>query len=98
MTNIETPAPIVAFLEATNGADTVVLVERDAKRVALRITTDGRGSSVSSGGSGRGLPGIRDRVAALGGTFEAGPDSAGGFAVSAEIPVHITSREGQLHG
>ncbi|GGD33516.1 two-component sensor histidine kinase [Microbacterium faecale] len=85
-------------LKYAHGADTVVRVERDAKRVALRITTDGMGSSVSSGGSGRGLPGIRDRVAALGGTFEAGPDSAGGFAVSAEIPVHITSRESQLHG
>jgi signal transduction histidine kinase len=36
--------------------------------------------------SGFGLAGLRERVAMLGGQFEAGPDQAGGFGVSALLP------------
>lgn len=36
--------------------------------------------------SGFGLAGLRERVAMLGGQFEAGPDEAGGFGVSALLP------------
>lgn len=36
--------------------------------------------------SGFGLAGLRERVAMLGGEFEAGPDGAGGFGVSALLP------------
>ncbi len=36
---------------------------------------------------GRWLPGMRERVTTLGGLFDAGPDRAGGFMVTARVPV-----------
>lgn len=45
----------------------------------------GDGPAPASGG--RGLAGLRDRVAAAGGVFEAGPRDGGGFRVAARLPV-----------
>ena len=42
------------------------------------------------GGSGHGLLGMRERLAALGGTLAAGPRTGGGFRVSIRIPLHET--------
>ncbi len=36
-------------------------------------------------GSGRGLTGLRERVAACGGTLDAGPDAEGGWSVRSWI-------------
>lgn len=44
--------------------------------------------SVSVPGSGLGLTGIHERTAAVGGTSETRPTSAGGFAVYASLPLH----------
>ncbi|MFF4898298.1 sensor histidine kinase [Streptomyces sp. NPDC001068] len=49
--------------------------------------TDGTGTDGASlGGSGRGLAGLRERVAVLGGEFSAGHTADGGFVVRARIP------------
>jgi two-component system sensor histidine kinase DesK len=56
-------------------------------RVRLEITDDGQsvGSSASTG-SGTGLKGLAERLAAAGGVLDAGPVARGGFRVRAELP------------
>ena len=60
-------------------------------RVEVEITDDGKGadhpSGNGSGGSGQGIPGMRERARALGGSLEAGPRPGGGFRVRASLPV-----------
>jgi signal transduction histidine kinase len=61
-----------------------VSVRYEPDAVVLRIEDDGRGSG--NGAAGHGIAGMRERVAALGGTLEAGPAPRGGFRVSARLP------------
>ncbi|MCP2338742.1 ATP-binding protein [Actinomadura rupiterrae] len=44
------------------------------------------GVTATAAGSGRGLDGMRDRAARLGGTCEAGPGPSGGWRVAARFP------------
>ncbi|MGY1780917.1 sensor histidine kinase [Geodermatophilus sp. SYSU D01036] len=69
-------------------ATEVRLAVTDA-RLAVRVhNAPGPGPlRPGSGGRGHGLPGMRERVATVGGAFTAGPDRAGGFTVAAELPL-----------
>lgn len=53
--------------------------------LVVEVSDDGRGANGSSGG-GNGLPGMKERAAALGGTLQAGPRPDGGFRVEARLP------------
>ncbi|TLM96087.1 MAG: sensor histidine kinase, partial [Actinobacteria bacterium] len=64
-----------------------VSVSREGDDLVIEVTDDGRGASVSQLGTGHGIAGMRERAAALGGTFEAGPLPAGGFRVAAHLPL-----------
>jgi len=51
------------------------------------VVDDGRGAAaVPSNGGGHGLVGMRERVAVLGGSLQAGPKPGGGYRVHAIIP------------
>jgi len=52
----------------------------------VEVRDDGEGGG-NGDGSGLGLIGMRERVAAFGGSLEAGPANTGGFAVSARFPL-----------
>jgi signal transduction histidine kinase len=52
----------------------------------LTVTVSDDGSERSHPGDGLGLIGMRERLAAVGGSVSAGPGSAGGFVVTARLP------------
>jgi signal transduction histidine kinase len=82
LTNVTRHAgPATATVQVTYG-------ERD---LIVQVDDDGRGSvqSVKSG-SGRGILGMRERVAALNGELEAGSRPEGGFRVRARLPLDST--------
>jgi signal transduction histidine kinase len=54
--------------------------------VSIRAADDGHPSPATGGGHGHGIVGMRERVAAWGGEFSAGPGEAGGFVVTATLP------------
>ncbi|MCP2311314.1 signal transduction histidine kinase [Kitasatospora paracochleata] len=65
-----------------------VRVEYGVERLHLEISdTGGRPSATAATGNGRGLIGLRERLAVHGGTLETGPRPRGGFRVRALIPL-----------
>jgi len=69
----------------------------DPDELTVQVEDDGHGPDTSGRrrevqladdeGGGNGIPGMRERAVALGGTFDAGPRSGGGFRVRARIPL-----------
>ncbi|HEX5368110.1 MAG TPA: sensor histidine kinase [Dehalococcoidia bacterium] len=56
--------------------------------LTVEVSDDGTGQSATTNrGGGNGIPGMRERVKALGGSFEAGPRSPQGFKVTASLPL-----------
>jgi signal transduction histidine kinase len=59
----------------------------------VQVDDDGQGTSAGTrpSGPGLGLAGMRERVSALGGRLQTGPQDGGGFQVRAELPVRAPS-------
>jgi signal transduction histidine kinase len=57
-----------------------------------RVTDDGATNDGPTAASGMGIPGMRARVVALGGSLDAGPADGGGFRVRAELPLDAGDR------
>ena len=62
-----------------------VALRYDRSSVEVEVTDDG--AAAAPGQEGNGLTGMRERVAAQGGTFEAGPRSGSGWCVKARLTV-----------
>jgi signal transduction histidine kinase len=73
-------------LKYAGGAPTEAVVRIAEDAVDIDIVDAGK-TLVPSDGIGRGLTGMRERVALFGGTIEAGRRDAGGYAVHAHLPV-----------
>jgi signal transduction histidine kinase len=74
------------------GPDATATVTIDRAGGELRIRVDNSGTVPStSEGSGNGIPGMRERAAALGGTLIARPRPEGGFRVDATLPLAARS-------
>jgi signal transduction histidine kinase len=58
----------------------------DDDELVVCVVDDGRGAATEPVPGGRGLLGMRERVAVLGGRLDAGPRSGGGFRVEAHLP------------
>jgi signal transduction histidine kinase len=61
-----------------------VHVERDADRLLVSVSDDGRGGATDAPGGG--LAGLRDRVHAVDGTFRLQSSPTGGTTVTVEVP------------
>jgi signal transduction histidine kinase len=57
--------------------------------LTVRVDDDGHGPQENGAAPGVGLTGMRERVAALGGTLHTGPGDGGGFCVSARLPLAL---------
>jgi signal transduction histidine kinase len=78
-------------------ASATVRIAYGDRELVVQIDDDGKGSESASGRqptdsdrqsrSGRGLVGMRERVAALGGELTTGPRPGGGFRVLARLPI-----------
>jgi signal transduction histidine kinase len=80
-------------LKHAGSVPAVVRIHRTAGAVEIEVSDDGPGLPVGAPaeaaglGGGRGLVGVRERVALLGGSVEAGPRPDGGFRVWVRLPV-----------
>ena len=73
-----------------SGAGVDILVDYKPARLSLDIADSGGvpGQTAASG-NGRGLIGLRERVAMHGGTVQAGPQARGGYLVQVQIPLPV---------
>jgi signal transduction histidine kinase len=70
------------------GASATVRIGFEESALTVQIDDDGRGMPATNSGGGRGIRGMSERAAALGGEVEAGPRDGGGFRVVARLPLH----------
>jgi signal transduction histidine kinase len=69
------------------GASVAVSLRYTDDELVVGVTDDGRGAAAADDGAGLGLTGMRERVGMYGGTVHAGPRPAGGYLVSASLPL-----------
>jgi signal transduction histidine kinase len=76
-------------LKHAPGAPVDVAISETGRQVTVEVVNaapESAPSGLEAAGGSHGLTGMRDRVAACGGSFTAGPTPAGGWRVSAQLP------------
>jgi signal transduction histidine kinase len=69
-------------------ASTLVHISYEPEQLRIEVLDDGPGAEPgASDGTGRGLAGMHQRAAGVGGRLEAGPRLGGGYAVRAWLPI-----------
>jgi signal transduction histidine kinase len=63
-----------------------VVLSCDDSELVVSVVDDGRGAASVPSLGGRGIAGMKERVAVLGGTLAAGPRPGGGYSVEATFP------------
>ncbi|MFG2407027.1 sensor histidine kinase [Streptomyces brevispora] len=76
------------------------VIDGTPDRVRLTVTDDGRTPAAppTPGVGGTGLKGLTERLAAAGGSLEAGPGPGGGFVVTAELPADASGEADESGG
>ncbi|WP_245757079.1 sensor histidine kinase [Amycolatopsis xylanica] len=69
------------------GAKATVTVDYGADRLKVEVTDTGGDAAAAVTGAGRGLIGLRERLALYGGTLRSGPRAHEGYRVTALIPL-----------
>jgi signal transduction histidine kinase len=83
-------------IKHAGAAGAAVTMEYRPDDLLITVTDDGRPAGpVSSGTGGRGLIGLRERIALYGGELDAGPRPGGGWRVRARIPLEGSARLGE---
>jgi signal transduction histidine kinase len=72
------------------GASALIQVDYGARELSLAVAnTEGHAGATAATGSGKGLIGLRERLALYGGTLQTGPRLTGGYRVKASIPLDL---------
>ena len=74
-------------LRHAGGAPTVVRISGRLEQLVITVSDDGSATSGRGAEPGRGLLGLRERVALYGGAVDAGPRPGGGWRLRATIPL-----------
>jgi signal transduction histidine kinase len=74
-------------LKHAPAATTTVRIEYRESELLIEVADDGAGEPGQEPGSGRGLLGLRERIAIYGGSLDVGPRPGGGWRVRATIPL-----------
>jgi signal transduction histidine kinase len=80
---------ITNVIKHASGAGTVVRIEYAAHALKLEVSNgpSREGTAKATPGGGRGLAGMRERVALFGGSIESAPGPGGGFVVRVSLPL-----------